>query len=95
MVGKSGAVNLLIGVVVSYRRGPKSQRPKEYLIQFPDVTSYSDACQLVGKKIAWPVGERKCVGKIISPHGRKGLVRARFRKGLPGEALGSQVEIVG
>jgi ribosomal protein L35AE/L33A len=28
-------------------------------------------------------------------HGKNGLVRARFRKGMPGQALGSLVEIIG
>jgi ribosomal protein L35AE/L33A len=28
-------------------------------------------------------------------HGDKGLVRARFRKGVPGQALGTRVELVG
>jgi ribosomal protein L35AE/L33A len=28
-------------------------------------------------------------------HGKKGLVRARFRKGLPGQALGTTVELIG
>ncbi|HDO42134.1 MAG TPA: 50S ribosomal protein L35ae, partial [Candidatus Bathyarchaeota archaeon] len=35
------------------------------------------------------------VGTIVSPHGNKGLVRARFRRGLPGQALGTTVKIVG
>jgi len=88
-------LELLKGVVVGYRRGPKTQRPKECLLMFPGVNSPSEASQLIGKKVAWPVGERKCVGKILSTHGKNGLLRARFRKGLPGEALGTQVEIIG
>jgi len=28
-------------------------------------------------------------------HGKNGLVRARFKKGMPGQALGSLVEIIG
>jgi len=83
------------GVVVSYCRGPKTQKPKECLIQFSGVKSPSEAGQLIGRKIAWPLGKRKCIGKIVSLHGKKGLVKARFRKGLPGNALGSLAEIIG
>jgi len=86
---------VLRGVVVSFRRGPKTQRPKEYLIQFRSVKSVSAAGQLIGRKVAWPLGERNCIGKVVALHGKKGLVRARFRKGLPGNALGSLVEIIG
>lgn len=86
---------VLTGVVVSYRRGPRTQRPKECLIRFYDVRSVSEAGQLIGRKVSWPIGKGKCIGKIVSLHGKKGLVRARFRKGLPGNALGSLVEIIG
>ena len=88
-------LGVLEGVVVSCRRGPRTQRPKEYLIQFRTVKSVSEAGQLIGRKVAWPLGERKGIGKIVALHGKKGLVKARFRKGLPGNALGSPVEIIG
>jgi len=83
------------GIIVNYRKGPKNQKPKEYLLKFPNVKSVGEASQLIGRKVTWPVSERKCVGKIVALHGRRGLVRARFGKGLPGEALGSFVEIIG
>ena len=86
---------VLMGAVASCRRGPKTQRPKEYLIQFRSVKSFSEAGQLIGRKAAWPLGQPNCIGKIVALHGKKGLVRARFRKGLPGNALGSLVEIIG
>lgn len=82
-------------LILYYRTGPKTQSPKEYILQFPEVASCSEAAQLIGRKVAWPVGERKIRGKIVSLHGRKGLVRARFRRGLPGQAIGTQAEIVG
>jgi len=82
------------GVIVNYRTGPRTQRSKEYIIQFKDVQSASKAAQLVGRKIAWPVGKRTVRGKIVGLHGRNGLVRARFRKGLPGK-IGTRVEIIG
>jgi len=83
------------GVIINYRIGPKTQRPKECLLKFPGVKSISEASQLLGRKVAWPIGERKCIGKIVALHGRNGVVRARFRKGVPGEALGDFVEIIG
>jgi len=83
------------GIVVNYRRGPKTQRPKELLLRFINVASLGEAEKLIGCKVAWPLGERKCIGKIVALHGKNGLVRARFRKGLPGNAIGSLVEIIG
>lgn len=86
---------ILKGMIISYRTGPKTQNPKECVLQFPNVESSGEAAQLIGRKVAWPVGERRIRGKIVALHGRRGLVRARFRRGLSGQALGTQVEIVG
>ena len=83
------------GVVVSYRRGPKTQRNKECILRFNSLKSSKEASRLIGRKVAWPVKDRKIRGTIVSLHGRNGLVRARFRKGLPGEALGTLVELIG
>ena len=85
----------LTGFIVSYRTGPKTQRSKECVLKFPNVKSSSEAARLIGKKIAWPVGERKVRGKIVALHGKRGLVKVRFRKGVPGQALGTPVEIIG
>ena len=73
----------------------KTQVPKELLIQFYGVKSVSEAAQLIGRKVSWPLRERNCIGKVVALHGKKGLVRARFRKGLPGNALGSLVKMIG
>jgi large subunit ribosomal protein L35Ae len=83
------------GTVVNYRVGPKTQRSKECIIQFAHVNSVSEACRLIGRKVAWKSGKKSIIGKIVALHGKKGLVRARFRKGVPGQALGTTVELVG
>jgi large subunit ribosomal protein L35Ae len=85
----------LIGFVVSYRTGPKTQRPKECILKFPNVKSSSEAARFIGRKVAWPAGERKIRGKIVALHGRRGFVRARFKRGVSGQALGTRVEIIG
>jgi len=83
------------GVIKNYRVGPGTQRSKECIIKFAHVTSVSQASRLIGRKVAWKVGKKKIVGKIVALHGKKGVVRARFRRGLPGQALGRTVELVG
>lgn len=84
----------LDGVIVNYRSGPKIQRSKECIIQFPGIKSSSEAARLIGRKVAWPIGRRTIRGKIVALHGKNGLVRARFRKGLPG-LIGIRIEIIG
>lgn len=84
----------LISFIVNYRTGPKAQYSKECILKFPNVKSSSEAARLVGRNVAWPVGERRIRGKIVALHGKKGLVRARFRKGVPGQALGTPIEVI-
>ena len=67
---------------------------KECLIQFAHVTSVSLAGQLIGRKVVWKEGKNTLIGEIVGLHGKKGVVRAKFRKGVPGQALGTTVELV-
>ena len=39
-----------------------------------------------------PAG-KKISGKVASAHGNKGVVRAIFEKGLPGQAVATAVEV--
>ncbi len=83
------------GVLLSCRRGPKAQNPKVYLLRFPNVNSIGEAGRLIGRKVECPLGKRVARGKVVAVHGANGLVRARFRKGVPGQALGSPVKLIG
>jgi large subunit ribosomal protein L35Ae len=83
------------GSIINYRTGPRTQRPKEYIIRFQSIKSPGEAGRLIGRKVAWPTKERKIRGKIIGLHGKNGLLMARFRKGLPGESVGTHIEIIG
>lgn len=81
------------GVIINYRVGPKSQASKECIVQFTQILSVAKASELIGRKLAWKSGECRIIGRIVALHGKKGSVRARFRKGLPGQALGTAVEL--
>ena len=94
MSESENVLKTLRGAIVNYRMGPKTQRSKECIIQFASVKSAKQAARLIGRKVAWPVGERKIRGKIVAVHGKNGLVRVRFRKGLPGHT-GALIEMIG
>jgi len=85
------------GFIMNYRRGARTgiQKSNECILRFPGIESIGGAGRLLGRKVAWPVGKHEVRGKIVAVHGKNGFVRARFRKGVPGQALGSLVEIIG
>jgi ribosomal protein L35AE/L33A len=84
-----------VGLIVCYRTGPKNQYTTECILKFPNINSVNAAAQLIGKKVAWPVEDHKIKGKIVALHGKNGLVRSRFRKGMPGKALLTTVDVIG
>jgi len=83
------------GTIANYRIGIRTQMSKWVLIRFADADSVSKAGQLIGRKVVWTEGKSKCIGEIMGLHGKKGVVTAKFRKGVPGWAIGTTVEVVG
>lgn len=82
-------------LVVQFRRGRKTYKPRHFLIDV-GADSREKAEKFVGKEIIWtsPGKDKKQIkGKIAAPHGNKGLVRAIFEKGLPGQAVATEVEL--
>jgi large subunit ribosomal protein L35Ae len=84
----------IYGTILNYRIGIGTQNPKECLIQFAHVNSASHAGQLFNRKVVWKQGNTKLVGKIAGTHGKRGVVRVKFQKGVPGQALGTTVELI-
>ena len=82
------------GKVVQFRRGVNTIHEKHFLIEIEGTDSREKAEKFVGKHVAWTSPAGKVIkGKISAPHGKKGIVRAIFEKGLPGQAITTEVEI--
>jgi large subunit ribosomal protein L35Ae len=81
------------GKIIQFRRGLKRIHERHYIIDV-SAKSREEAEKSIGKEVIWtsPSG-KKIKGNISSPHGNKGLVRAIFEKGLPGQARNEEVEI--
>lgn len=79
---------------MNYRIGIKTQMSKECLVQINDVVTTAQAGPLFGKKVMWKNANKKVIGKIVGLHGKKGVVRVKFDKGMPGQAIGTTIEIV-
>ena len=80
-------------IVTSYKRSRHKQYPNQILVK-ADGIGYVKAHALLGKKVVVPVSKTKnIIGKIVSTHGNNGVMRARFSKGIPGQAIGKKCEI--
>jgi len=82
------------GKVIQFRRGRKTIHERHFLIEITGSSNRKDAGKFVGKAVEWKSPAGKVIkGKISSAHGNKGVVRAIFEKGLPGQAITTEVEI--
>ncbi len=81
------------GLLVQFRRGRHTLKEKHYLLDL-GAKDRAGAEKFVGKEVVWksPSG-KELKGKVTSPHGTKGLVRAIFEIGLPGQAIATEVEV--
>lgn len=81
--------------VIQFRRGKRTVTERHFLIESEGVDSREKAGKLVGKNVEWKSPAGKIIkGKIASAHGNKGVVRAIFEKGLPGQSIGTEVKII-
>ena len=81
------------GIVVQFRRGRKTIHERHFLLDL-GMKSREEAKKLAGKIVEWKSSAGKVIkGKISDAHGNKGLVRAIFERGLPGQAITTHVEV--
>jgi large subunit ribosomal protein L35Ae len=81
------------GRIMNYRIGIRTQYSRECLIKFAGLDSVAQAGSLMGQKVVWKGENKTLVGKIVGFHGKRGVVKAKFKKGVPGQALGTRVEL--
>lgn len=82
------------GKVIQFRRGRHRIHERHFLIKIDGVSEKEKAGKFIGKEVVWKSpSEKEIKGKISGVHGNKGIVRAIFEKGLPGQAITQEVEI--
>ena len=82
--------------ISSYRRSRRTQSTNQVIIIVSSVDSKDKAAKLIGKNVSWnaPGKEKKVLkGKVVAIHGGKGAVRAMFETGVPGQAIGTKLNI--
>ena len=81
------------GIVVQFRRGRHTVHEKHYLLDI-GAKDRTEAKKFAGEEVEWKSPAGKIIkGKISDAHGNKGLVRAIFEKGLPGQAIITEIEV--
>lgn len=92
------------GAILGFKRGLRNQNNSVSLIKIKGVDSTSDAEFYCGKKVAFITKASKpdkfgnkfrvTWGKVCRSHGSNGVVRCRFRRNLPPQAIGGRVRVM-
>ncbi len=80
--------------IVSFRRSRRRQSTNQVILKVEGVTDKEKTKDVIGKKMTWksPAG-KEIKGKISAAHGNSGCVRVILEKGVPGQAIGQEVEL--
>ena len=82
------------GRISNYRMGVHTEYTNQYVVAVEGVHDRKSAEGIVGKRVVFKTSTGKeIVGKVSKAHGNSGAILARFDKGLPGQAVGTEVEI--
>jgi len=81
------------GLIVSFRKGRRTQKTNQFIIKVEGMDK-EKAKKLINKEVVWTSKSGKKINGVIGNiHGNQGVVRARFERGLPGQAIRTKVEI--
>jgi len=79
--------------IIQFRRGRRKIHEKHFLIDV-SAKNREEAGKFIGKDVEWKSPAGKIIkGRISGSHGKRGVMRAIFEKGLPGQAITTGVEI--
>ena len=81
--------------IINYRMGRHHQYNNQMIIQVPSITKAEKAKHLIGKKVVWiSPSKKELTGLIKKEHGNNGALRVYFDTGMPGQSLGTKVQIM-
>ena len=79
-------------LITQFRRGKTTKQERQMLIRIAGVDK-KKAAGYLGKHVVWKSPAGKEIKGIISRvHGNSGVLSVIFEKGMPGQAIGTEVE---
>ncbi len=80
--------------IYSIRRGSLGYS-RDAIVIIPGVESAVDAMKFLNSKVIWRSrAGAEIVGSVLRVWGKHGQLLVRFRRGLPGQALGDTIDLI-
>lgn len=81
-------------IASAYQGSHKTQNTRQIIGVSKDLDSREKAEAMIGKKATWTTTSGKVLeGKVSAAHGNSGAIKMQFEKGLPGQAMGTEIDI--
>lgn len=82
--------------IYSIRRGGSIGYSRDAIIIVPGIETAMDAAKFINAKVVWrsKTGGAEIIGSVLKVWGKHGQLLVRFRRGLPGQALGDTVDLI-
>jgi len=80
------------GVFMDYSRGAHTQYPRKGIIRVMNLEA-GESGKVIGWYVGWPEKNPRLFGRIVGCHGRTGSLMAKFKHGLPGDAISGRVVV--
>jgi ribosomal protein L35AE/L33A len=80
--------------IVNFRLGRHTKSEKQMVVRIKTIKNREQANKLKDKKVTWKTSSGKIIKGIVkAPHGNSGAFKVAFERGMPGQAVGTKVEI--
>ena len=80
--------------ISNFRLGRHTKSNNHMILIVPGVDSKEKADAMKDKVVVWKsTAGKEIKGVVASAHGNKGAIRVIFETGIPGQAIGTKVEI--
>jgi len=80
--------------IVHFRGSRRVRSHNQMIVEVNGIDTKEKASNIVGKKAVWKSSSGKQItGQVTAIHGNSGALRVRFETGMPGQSIGSKVEI--
>lgn len=80
--------------IVNFRLSRHTKSEKQMVVRTESVTNREQANKMKNKKVIYKTPSGKTIKGIVkAPHGNSGAFKVEFERGMPGQAIGTKVEI--
>eukprot|EP00389_Voromonas_pontica_P002077 GDKH01003100.1.p1 GENE.GDKH01003100.1~~GDKH01003100.1.p1 ORF type:complete len:119 (+),score=42.92 GDKH01003100.1:32-388(+) len=88
---------------IGFKRSKSNQYEQQSLVKIDGVNTRDETAYYLGKKVAYVYKGQKAIkgskfrviwGNVTRPHGNSGVVKAKFSRNLPAQAMGSALRVM-